>query len=88
MSRPATLRARPRRHRAVEQPIEDLRAQYLAASYLVSASEQALHRMRALCEAAEGRGEAPRLALSLMTDIHADWSTALQHIATQLSDHP
>jgi len=64
------IKSRRRIRRAGPPPnAADLRAQYLAASYLVSASEQALHRMRSLCEAAEGRGEAPRRALSLMIEM-------------------
>lgn len=60
---------------------DELRAQYLACSYLVSACEQALKRMATLNRASAGRSYVPQRALELIEAIGDDWRGALQDVA-------
>ncbi len=67
-------------------PGDEVRAQYLACSYLVSACEQAIDRMTSLTHASAGRSYVPLRALDLMRTISDDWRTALQDVARALPD--
>lgn len=62
-------------------PGDELRAQYLACSYLVSACEQAIERMTSLTRASAGRSYVPLRALDLVRTISDDWRLALQDVA-------
>jgi hypothetical protein len=65
---------------------DELRAQYLACSYLVSACEQALDRMGRLRKASAGRSYVPVRALELMQAIRDDWCAALREVARLTAD--
>lgn len=66
-------------------PGDELRAQYLACSYLVSACEQAIERMSTLTRASEGRSYLPVRALEIVRTIGDDWRLALTAVARAMT---
>jgi hypothetical protein len=62
-----------------------MRSQYVAASYLVTACEEAMQRLSTLSERASRRSQVPERALATITSVHADWCAALAAFGQMLA---
>ena len=62
----------------------ELRAQYLACSYLLTACEQAAEKLRGFRNTASGRTDVPDRALDILLAVQNDWSVACQDVSTEL----